>query len=531
MLERDLVYPHLLRRRAQMCPDKIYLRRVEGGELTYGAFYRESLRWADALSRLGVGAEEPLAVFLPNGLDAALLFAASGWLRARFTAINTAYRGRLLEHVFGTARPRQLVIAARYLPQLTSIDLAQTTLESVVVVDAETPADLPGIARTSGRAAFLAGAEEREFAGPDYWDIASIIYTSGTTGPSKGVLVHWAQLHATSADGSLDELGPDACWFAPFPMFHVSGQSSLYKMALAGGSVLLREVLSLISYFDEIERFGVTGSVLLESMIPLLRQKLEAGFRKPPALKYFMLVPVPDAIDRLKALLDVRIGTMYNMTEISGPISSNGFHVDDGYAGSAGYARPGYELRIVDEHDEPVPTGEVGELIVRADQPWVLSGGYLGDAAATVKAWRNGWFHTGDAFRCDGAGRYFFVDRLKDSIRRRGENVSSLEVESEILAHPAVMECAVVAARDALDQEEVMAFLVLKPRTSLEPAELIEFLRARLPHFMIPRFIEFISDLPRTPSQKIEKHVLRSRGIAPNTWDREQHGIVISREA
>jgi crotonobetaine/carnitine-CoA ligase len=343
------------------------------------------------------------------------------------------------------------------------------------------------------------------------------------------VLVHWAQLHATAGDASLDDFTADDCWYSPLPMFHVGGQSSLYKMALAGGRLVLREAFSLDHFFADIERFAATATVLMESMIPLLTARARQGFRKPASLRRFILVPVPEQIDAFKALFGVRIATMYNQTEVSGPLSSHGFHVDDTMARSCGRVRPGYEVRVVDEHDRPLGPGQVGELIVRADQPWVLNGGYLNDAAATAAAWRNGWFHTGDGFRYDEEGRFYFVDRLKDYIRRRGENISSLEVEAEIGAHPAVVTSAVVAARSETGDEEVKAFIVRRDGAALEPVELIDFLRGRLPHFMIPRYLEFVDELPRTPSQKVQKHLLRERGNGEQTWDREAHGIVVKR--
>ncbi len=523
-------YPQLLCRRAQENPGAIYLERVEGGQITYGDFYQQSLVWADALERVGVAANEQLAAMVPPGIDAALLFAGCGWRRARFTALNTAYRGDMLRHTLATAQPRVMVIASRYLPQLEGLDLADIGLHALVVLDEDQPAPRPGLA-ILGRGQFLAGAVARELDPPRPWDVASVIYTSGTTGPSKGVLVYWAQLHATAADATCDELTTADCWFAPLPMFHVSGQSSLYKSALAGCRMVVREVLSITDFFADIARFKVTGTVLLESMIGMITKQVEQGLVKPPSLRYLVLVPVPPGIDAFKALLGVRISTMYNMTEISGPLSSNGFNVDDSLARSCGRLRQGYQARVVDEYDYPLGPGQVGELVLRADSPWVMTGGYLNNPEATVAAWRNGWFHTGDLFRYDEAGRYYFVDRLKDSVRRRGENISSAEVENDINAHPAVAQCAVVAARNDQGDEEVKAFIVPRQGANPDPAEIIQFLRARLPHFMVPRYLEFIADLPRTPSQKIQKHLLRELGNSEKTWDRERAGIVIKREA
>jgi crotonobetaine/carnitine-CoA ligase len=210
--------------------------------------------------------------------------------------------------------------------------------------------------------------------------------------------------------------------------------------------------------------------------------------------------------------------------------------------GTCGRPREGFALRIVDTEGNDVPVGSSGELIVRAHDPWTISHGYLRDAGATASAWRDGWFHTGDLFRRDAEENYFFVDRIKDAIRRRGENVSSFEVERAILEHPAVREAAVVAvpagsgaasresARRSGAEDEVLAVVALKPGATLSAADLISFLRERLAPFMIPRYVRFLEELPRTPTQKVEKHALRQAGVTADTWDRETAGIRIGRD-
>jgi len=179
-------------------------------------------------------------------------------------------------------------------------------------------------------------------------------------------------------------------------------------------------------------------------------------------------------------------------------------------------------VRLVDEHDEPVATGEVGEMIVRTREPWALNGGYYKMPEATVAAWRNGWFHTGDAFRCDDEGWYYFVDRMKDAIRRRGENISSFEVENHVLQHPAVVECAAVGVRTEHGDEDVMAVVVVKD-VGFDPRELVDFLAPRMPRFMVPRYVRVVEDLPRNETtRRVRKHDLRDEGITPTTFDRER---------
>jgi crotonobetaine/carnitine-CoA ligase len=181
----------------------------------------------------------------------------------------------------------------------------------------------------------------------------------------------------------------------------------------------------------------------------------------------------------------------------------------------------------VDEHDCEVPVGSVGEMVIRTDAPWSMSHGYYKNPEATAAAWRNGWFHTGDAFRVDADGNYIFVDRIKDAIRRRGENVSSFEVEKEICTFPAVKEAAVIAVRSELSEDEVMAVVAPVPGRAVNPVELTRFLKDRLPYFMVPRYVRVVPELPKTPTAKIQKTELRQDGVTADTWDRETDPSIV----
>ena len=215
------------------------------------------------------------------------------------------------------------------------------------------------------------------------------------------------------------------------------------------------------------------------------------------------------------------------MTETSWPLISGR---NPRVRGTCGRPREGYEVRIVDENDCEVAPDTVGELIVRSDIPWSMNHGYHNNPEATARAWRNGWFHTGDAFRRDPDGNFFFVDRLKDAIRRRGENISSFEVEAEVNAHPAVREAAVVGVPSEFGEDDVMAVVAPVAGKSVDPAELLQFLVPRMAHFMIPRYVRVMPELPKTPTQKVQKNLLREAGVTADTWDREAAGIRIRRE-
>jgi crotonobetaine/carnitine-CoA ligase len=219
--------------------------------------------------------------------------------------------------------------------------------------------------------------------------------------------------------------------------------------------------------------------------------------------------------------------TAYNMTEISMPVVSGPNPPSDGYCGML---RRGVEARIVDENDCELPVGEVGEFILRTDAPWALNSGYYKDEAATAKAWRNGWFHTGDFLRRNEAGEYFFADRKKDAIRRRGENISSFEVETAATLHPNVKDAVAFAVPSEHGDDDVMLAFTLSGAEDVDYGELIQTMAKELAHFMVPRYFRVVNEFPRTPTDKIEKHKLRSEGVTDDTWDREAHGVIIKRD-
>jgi len=221
----------------------------------------------------------------------------------------------------------------------------------------------------------------------------------------------------------------------------------------------------------------------------------------------------------------VKLWSGFAMTEVPGPLRSPFPNADLSGAGIA--TSTDWQIRIVDDFDFEVPAGSPGELIVRHTTPWAISHGYLGMPGATADSWRNGWFHTGDIMAERSDGTLQFVDRKKDALRRRGENISSFEVEAEILQHPAVADASVVATHSTASEDEVLAFVVLQDGSTLDHMELAEFLVPRLPHFMVPRFIEFVTELPRTPTGKVRKVELREKGIGPYTWDREAAGLIL----
>ena len=271
----------------------------------------------------------------------------------------------------------------------------------------------------------------------------------------------------------------------------------------------------------------MTAVFLLGAMATFLLKQPPRKDDRDHRLRMVFIVPLGQSGPAFRERFGVDVFTLFNMTEISTPLISGPNPTKPNICGRP---RPGVELRLVDENDCPVPRGRTGELVIRTAAPWAMNHGYNNNPEATIAAWRNGWFHTGDAFTEDDDGDFYFVDRLKDSIRRRGENISSHEVEVELLAHPDVREAAAIPVPSEHAEDEIMVVLAPVPGRTIDPIGVLAFLRPRLAHFMIPRFIRVVDELPRTPTAKLQKHVLRQEGLTPDTWDREQAGIRIQRD-
>ncbi|RBM18814.1 ATP-dependent acyl-CoA ligase [Prauserella sp. PE36] len=521
-IQPEHLLPQVLRRRATETPDAAFLRHVDGRTQTYRQAHEECLRWANALGRLGVRRGDTVLTMLPNSFEAYHAWLGLSWLGAVEITLNTGYQGRMLRYTVEAANARVMVVPQQFLPRLAEIADQLETLETVVVSDGD--GALPELPlRVVGRSAFLdeAVAELPDGAtDPQPWDISCVIWTSGTTGPSKGVMLPWAEMYLFN-EVVTGVTGPDDVFYHFMPPFHIGGKLIFYATAELGASLLMRPVFSSSNFWRDVRTHGCTHVNIQGPMVRMLMNAPPTPDDADNPLRTMGCAPLPPDLDDFHRRFEVRgTNTYYGMTEIGLPFVSAGLELPN--LESCGRLRDGYQVRIVDEHDYPVADGQVGELIVRADHPWTMNAGYLNMPRETAEAWRNGWFHTGDAFRADADGNYYFVDRYKDALRRRGENISSFEVESQVGAHPDVLEAAAVAVPSELGEDEVMVYVVRSPGSALSEATLSGWLTERMPKFMRPRYIEFVDSLPRTDATlRVKKAELRARGVTPDTWDRE----------
>jgi carnitine-CoA ligase len=521
--EDRYVLRNLVERHARERGDNTFVLFSTGDQWSYARLRANVRRVAASLQALGVKQDDFVLSWLPNGPHAIAVWFALNYIGAVYVPVNVSYRGRLLAHVIQNSGARLMVADARLAERLAEVETA--TLDTLVTVSGTPPA-LKGIRCLTEDALSAAIGEPSDPARAIMpWDTHAIIYTSGTTGPSKGVLSSYRHLGATTE--AIDTVTSEDRALVNLPLFHVGGTNSVYRMLMRGGSIALVEAFDTETFWDTVRKTGTTTMTLLGAMIPFLMKAPPTPRDRDHTLRQAVMVPLAEDAAEFTARFGVDIYTVFNMTEISCPILSE---KNPDVPKTCGRVRAGFEARVVDDHDMEVPHGAVGELMVRADDPWTMNHGYNANPEATARAWRNGWFHTGDAFRRDEAGNFFFVDRMKDAIRRRGENISSFEVEVEIGAHPKVRETAVVGVPSEFGEDEVMAIVAPVPGGEIDPVEIISFLTPRLPHFMVPRYVRFMADLPKTPTQKIEKHLLRQQGITEDTWDRERAGIRLKRE-
>lgn len=496
--------------------------------LTYRQLWESALRFAGGFRSLGVDRQERVLVMLDNHADMVRCWTGLTFNAAVEVPVNTAHRGEMLEHVIRGSAARIAVVDEQYLERF--IESASDNVETIVVRGSARDTHHPSNAG-QGRPKIVT-FERLAMGDPcapqhvDPWDLVTLMYTSGTTGRSKGVMVPHAALHATSE--SWGNLGPDDVHFIALPLFHNAAKSGVYAAMMAGAAVYIAEKFSATGFWAEARAAGATSTQFIGPMPDfLLRQDPdpEDGHHR---IRQAYMVPVVRGFDEFRRRFNIgKILTVYGSTEIGAAAFDNEGTFPQ--PGRVGTASPLLEFKLVDEHDLDVEDGQVGEAVVRPREPWLFMAGYQDQPAADVKAWRNGWFHTGDALYRDGDGSYHFVDRLRDRIRRRGENISSAEVEGEVSSHPDVLEAAAVAIPSEFGEDDVKVAVVRCAGASLTEEELARYLVERMPYFMVPRYIEFVDELPRTPNLKVRKEALRAVSSG-NVWDREQAGIVAENE-
>jgi carnitine-CoA ligase len=517
--------PEMLGRQAEKFGGKV-LVSIDDFALSFRDAPDLAARTAGLLAKAGVGPGDRVAVICSNREELVELFLGCGWLGAVIVPINTASRGAQLRHFLENSGARLLAVQAEFLAALEVVDLGSLPVDTIWVIgggEGGVPQGLPRIA-----APMPTGGERVPAAQVRPGDTLAILYTSGTTGVSKGVCCPHAQFYWWGINSvALLEITESDVLCTTLPLFHVNALGALLQALLSGATIVYEPRFSASGYFQMLVKHRATVGYLLGAMVPILLSRPPSPEERQHRVRIALAPGVPaQANTEFVKRTGIALLDGYGSTETNFVI---GTAADRQTPGTMGPIFEGFEARVVDDDDNDVQDGEAGELVLRATAPFAFATGYFKMPEKTVEAWRNLWFHSGDRVVREADGTFRFVDRLKDAIRRRGENISSFEVEQVLLSHPDVATAAVFPIRSELGEDEVMAAVVLRAGSKLSELALVRHCEPQLAYFAVPRYVEFVDELPATENGKVQKFKLRERGVTPKTWDREKSGYKLKR--
>lgn len=525
----------LLARRLDDDPASEYLD-VCGTKVTAGEVASVAGRLAGALGALGVGPGDRVATLVENSVEAMLAWWGIVWAGGVAVPVNTAYKGEYLRHQLADSGSRVLVVHADLVDRAERVVDRIDGLHHVAVVGE--PADLPGVT-VHGWDALLAGADAVPPADVRPADLATFIYTGGTTGPSKGCMLshNYHEVLARQIGICWGRSADDVVW-TPLPLFHFNAiVTAVLGPLVYGGRAAIYRRFSVSNFWPEMNRTGATVTSTLGTMAYLLAHDVDRPAMPrsgaPEANTSLRLIGAAPLPVEVEGVLRERFGVetfsgAYGVTEAS-LISWQPPGVRNKPNAAGVVNDEFFDVRIFDGDDDELPRGTEGEIVVRPKRPHAMFEGYWGRPEATVEASRNWWYHTGDIGRIDDEGYLFFVDRKADYLRRRGENISSFEVERILMGHGALADVAVHAVPSELTEDDLKITATLAEGAQFTEEELFRWCVDQLPYFALPRYIEFRDELPRSPVGRVLKRELRAEGCTPATWDAEASGITYER--
>jgi crotonobetaine/carnitine-CoA ligase len=516
--------PRMLQRQAERY-GQTRLVSIGGMTLTYVEAKKAAAGYAATLAADGIKPGDRVALLCGNRAELLLTILGCAWLGAIAVPINVASRGAQLEHILSNCGARLLVIERELAPVVAPLDRGRCPLETLWLVGDESKETVEGLRCLP----FPPPQADVPPHPVEPGDTFAILYTSGTTGLSKGVCCPHAQYFWWAVyTGDLIGVRQGDVLMTTLPMFHTNALNAFFQALLNGATLVVEPRFSATGFMPALARHNATVTYVLGAMVPMLLAQPPADADRAHRVRIALAPAVPA---QFHAEFTERFG--FGLLDGYGSTETNcimGAPLPEQRPGLMGRVLDGFSARVVDAQDNVVPDGEAGELILRADEPYAFATGYFGMPDKTVEAWRNLWFHTGDRVVRESDGFFRFMDRMKDAIRRRGENISSYEVEQVLVRHPRVENAAVFPVRSELAEDEVMAAVVLRPGEKLAYEALLDYCQPRMPYFAVPRYLEYVDALPVTENGKVTKYKLRERGITAATWDREKAGYKVARK-
>lgn len=515
----ECVLRDALEKQASQRPDAVFAHFPRDGQWTFADTLQIAQSSAYCFQSLGVTKGTRVLLLLPNGKCLLQSWFGINYLGAVQVPCNTAWKGAMLQNALDLSQPQVAVVHKELISCLAEIECP--SLEHVIVVGGSVPGNaIPGV--EIHPESLLSDPHDGELSRPDIasWDCMQMLFTSGTTGTSKGVICSYQHAASFILQSLPDHFGIETNFLCVLPLFHAGGLNSVYTQLVNGGSVVIPERFSGGEFWQTVRDYDVSSSTLLGAMVPFLLSMEATEFDKDHCLKSIGLSPLNQDAVVFGERFGVRVWTSYGATEMGVTLSCI---ATDERLGATGYVVEGIEAKLVDENDIEVPCDATGELVVRSSESWRFFNGYHNNDKATLKAMRNGWYHSGDLMTRDENDLYRFKGRLNDAIRRRGENISPLDVEAAVLTFEGVVEVVAYAVPSELSEDEVMIALA---GSDIDFTVLVEYLIERMPHYMVPRYVRLLAELPRNEMGKIRTDLLRKQGVTDETWDRESVGLV-----
>lgn len=487
--------------------------------ITYDQLDDRVNRVGNALQDLGVGKGDKVCLMLPNIPEFLYTWWGNAKLGGVTVPLNTALKGEGLSYLINHSDAEILVLSQRYMPALGEIRGTLRNLRHLIVLADEETVSSGSSASTIDYAELLTAPATSPM--KEVWsdDVDSIMYTSGTTGLPKGVIHRHSRCYGGFVLPIATGYGEGDVVYNTLPLYHVGGQNMVWMALVSDTAAAMAERFSASRYWDDVRAYGATYTLCLGAMIPILAKQPPRPDDHENPLRIALSAAAPPAIwEAFEKRFGVQIVELYAQTE--GGFMLNSDAKSNGKVGAMGKPSGGYMMQVVDDKDNELPPGEIGELVYRSTTTEDLPE-YYKNPEATAEKNRGGWIRSGDLAYKDDDGYFFFVDRKSDFIRRRGENISSHEVESVVNGHEDVLESAAYALPSELGEDEVTVAVVLRPGARLTPEALVHYCDARMASFMVPRFVRFLDAFPKTGTERTMKYELREAGVTPDTWDRE----------
>jgi len=535
---RNTVLGRILEDRSAKLGEKIYVYFKEEA-ITYEQVNKNSNRMANGYSNLGVKKGDKVSIMMPNCPEFLYHWFGLAKLGAVDNPINTAYKGDILKHLIMNSGSKALLVHEQFLDRIQFIIDTLEGLESIIIYPDKTEAKHLPIATYSFQEIFDTPSEFSSSTEISASDSLNIIYTGGTTGPSKGAILSHGCLY-NYAKNLMRFIGltKNTLTYNCLPIFHANHRLTSMATLLLGGSYAMGVKFSARSFWDEIRKYNANHFHFLGGMPQIIyaQQPRPDDADNPAVAAWGGPIPL-DIAEDFEKRFDLKLyNGFYGLTEAVGVTwvvaeEADRLKKQGRWSQAVGMGREQeqiFQVRLVDDNDYEVQNGQIGEIVCRPTCPDSMFLGYVNNPEATLEVLRNLWFHTGDLARKDDDGFFHFVDRKKDYIRRRGENISSYEIEKVVNAHPAVVDSGAIAAKSELGEDEVRIVVMVRENKTLTPEELMAWCEPRMAYFMVPRFVDFVNEFPRNPVGRIEKYKLREQKFK-NTWDREKAGYELKR--